>query len=191
MAEKIKIVILGGGYAGVTAATSLRAVCRQHGCLSITLVNKHNYHYFTTLLHQCVGRRGYKDISVDLPTLLGPEVNFRRGEVVAIKPKANRVEIKSDENRQTLDTAQIAFQHGKVVAKNFQRRLTEKAQLSFTPKVLGTFLTLGRKDALGVIQNKYRFSGWVARTMKNLIAYRYLWGIGRLGLPLRKFLDNL
>lgn len=400
MTPKIKVLILGGGYAGVTAATGLRAACRRHGRLSITLVNKHNYHYFTTLLHQCVGRRGYQDISVDLPSLLQPEINFRQGQAVALTPNENQVEIESEGTRHTLDydylvlalgwepqfynisgleqhalvlknlnmariiknrieeqmalasehpaetwrtqiivggggftgaevageladwcprlidrydlksigitliegapailpgfdgllvkdatcllqqkqinlitgarierveercvaladgrrleagviiwtggvrghplveasgftvnkqgraevnsylqsvdspnvyvigdcclakdadgkalppTAQIAFQQGKSVAQNLQRVLAGKAPVPFMPKVLGTFLTLGRKDALGVMQNKYRFSGWTAKMMKHFIAYRYLWGIGGLGLPLRKFWER-
>ena len=55
-----KILILGGGYAGVTTAAGLRGINAE-----VTLVNKHSYHHLTTLLHQpAVGRRSYGDISI-------------------------------------------------------------------------------------------------------------------------------
>lgn len=47
-----KIVILGGGYAGMMAATHLEQLGE-----SFTLVNAHEYHYLTTLLHEAAGGR--------------------------------------------------------------------------------------------------------------------------------------
>ena len=47
-----KILILGAGYAGMSVATRLK-----HCDCEITVVNGHNYHHLTTLLHQpAVGR---------------------------------------------------------------------------------------------------------------------------------------
>lgn len=71
-------------------------------------------------------------------------------------------------------TAQIAVHQGPLVAENFRRLLGGQPLQSCAPKRMGVFLSLGRRDALGVIQNKIHLSGWAARTVKNAIAYRYL-----------------
>jgi len=388
-----RILILGGGYAGVTAAVNLRGIQAQ-----VTLINRHNYHYFTNLIHEAaVGRRD-KDVSVDLRQLLRPEINFMRGTVQSIAPKERQVQVKVKEGLRTLEydylvialgwepqfynipglkenaltltdlnaarlikgrieeaiilhenspsekwrleiiigggglagvelageladwrpqlarsfdldlkeigitlvevaptilpgldkslverattileqkgvrcmtgaritkvepnrvllgeehpleagtiiwtggvrgnhlveqsgfavnkqgrayitpylqardypeiyiigdcslatdpqgnvlppTAQIAVQQGVIVAKNLRRALENREQLPYTPRYMGMILSLGRKDALGVIAKRH-LSGWVARTLKDLIAYRYLFGIGGPLLVLRKF----
>jgi NADH:ubiquinone reductase (H+-translocating) len=48
-----KIVIVGAGYAGMMTATHL-----DHFSEPFTLVNNHEYHYLTTLLHEAAGGRG-------------------------------------------------------------------------------------------------------------------------------------
>ena len=85
-----KILILGGGYAGVSTAINLKDVDAQ-----VTLVNKHSYHHLTTLLHQpVVGRRNYQDLSVGLISLLPPPVKFIRGKVELIRTAEQRVNVK-------------------------------------------------------------------------------------------------
>ncbi len=85
-----KILILGGGYAGVSTAIHLKDVDAQ-----VTLVNKHSYHHLTTLLHQpVVGRRNYQDLSVGLTSILPPPVKFIRGTVESIRTAEQRVNVK-------------------------------------------------------------------------------------------------
>ncbi|MBT8341813.1 MAG: NAD(P)/FAD-dependent oxidoreductase [Desulfatitalea sp.] len=75
-----RIVILGGGYAGMTAATALKGIDA-----TVTLVNRNSYHYLTTLLHQpAVGSRDYRELSVDIRKLLPSPVDFLRGRVEGI-----------------------------------------------------------------------------------------------------------
>lgn len=50
--EQRKIIILGAGYGGMAAAVSL-----QKHSVPFTLINKHSYHYFKTLLHEAAGGR--------------------------------------------------------------------------------------------------------------------------------------
>ncbi|MBU9722119.1 MULTISPECIES: NAD(P)/FAD-dependent oxidoreductase [Bacillaceae] len=51
MHKRPKIVILGAGYGGMMTATRLQKANAHHDA-EITLVNKHNYHYQTTWLHE-------------------------------------------------------------------------------------------------------------------------------------------
>lgn len=83
-------------------------------------------------------------------------------------------------------TAQLAFQHGKLAAGNIRRRLAGEPEEAYRPRVLGTFLSLGHREALGVVENRWRLRGWAARTVKDLIAYRYVWHIGGPGLVAQK-----
>ena len=49
--SKAKIVVLGGGYAGLMTVTKLQSKLQLDEA-DITLVNKHDYHYETTWLHE-------------------------------------------------------------------------------------------------------------------------------------------
>ncbi|GGJ14185.1 NADH dehydrogenase-like protein YjlD [Alicyclobacillus cellulosilyticus] len=61
-----KIVIVGAGYAGMMAATRLERLAEP-----FTIINKHAYHYFTTLLHEAAGGRGEPDkYRVDIKEVL-------------------------------------------------------------------------------------------------------------------------
>ena len=92
------IVILGGGYAGASAAVELHGIKAQ-----VTLVNHHSYHHLTTLLHQpVVGRREYRDLSLPLRDVLPEPVRFLRGRVRQIVPRENLIEIQTREGRQSL-----------------------------------------------------------------------------------------
>ncbi|MDH3327796.1 MAG: NAD(P)/FAD-dependent oxidoreductase [Desulfobulbaceae bacterium] len=92
------IMILGGGYAGVSAAVRLRGIKA-----AVTLVNHHSYHHLTTLLHQpVVGRREYRDLSLPLRDVLPRPVRFQRGKVLKIVPQENRIEMQTREGRKSL-----------------------------------------------------------------------------------------
>ena len=46
-----KILILGGGYAGLKCAVTLEKKLKNDD-FSVTLISRHDYHYQTTLLHK-------------------------------------------------------------------------------------------------------------------------------------------
>lgn len=94
--------------------------------------------------------------------------------------------VTGDDGRPLPPTAQLAFEHGRLTAQNLRRRLRGEPQRPHRPHVLGTFLSLGRREALGVVGNRWRLRGWAARTVKDLIAYRYVWHIGGPGLVAAK-----
>jgi NADH:ubiquinone reductase (H+-translocating) len=57
MSEKIKIVILGGGYGGVHAAKQLYKRYKRRQDVEITLIDKNPYHTLMTELHEIAGSR--------------------------------------------------------------------------------------------------------------------------------------
>ncbi|HYC33902.1 MAG TPA: hypothetical protein VEB59_16545, partial [Gemmatimonadales bacterium] len=53
----LRIVVLGGGFGGVTAVRHLERLCRKHVDLEITLLSRENYFVLTPLLFEaCSGR---------------------------------------------------------------------------------------------------------------------------------------
>ncbi len=52
-----KIVILGGGYAGIYGAKKLIKAFKKDGDISITLIDKNSYHTLMTELHEVAGNR--------------------------------------------------------------------------------------------------------------------------------------
>lgn len=93
-----RILVLGGGYAGVSTAATLHGIKAE-----VTLVNHHSYHHLTTLLHQpVVGRREYRDLSLSLQDVLPSSVRFLRGRVTRIAPRENSVEILNRDGQQHL-----------------------------------------------------------------------------------------
>jgi NADH dehydrogenase len=85
-----RVVILGGGFAGLAAAKGLE---KQE--LQVVLVDKHNYHTFQPLLYQ-VATGGLEPDSIAFP--LRKRFNdvenfyFRLAEVTKINPETNKIE---------------------------------------------------------------------------------------------------
>lgn len=80
-----KILILGAGYGGLTTALQLQRELKYKEA-DITLVNRHNYHYFTTHLHQsAAGTVNSINTKVELNKLLDTDlINFIKADVKKI-----------------------------------------------------------------------------------------------------------
>ena len=52
MSERHKVVILGGGFAGLYAALELEKNLSKHSNVDVTLVNRRNFFLFTPMLHE-------------------------------------------------------------------------------------------------------------------------------------------
>lgn len=80
-----KILILGAGYGGLTTALQLQRGLNYKEA-DITLVNRHNYHYFTTHLHQsAAGTVNSVNTKVELNKLLDQDlINFIKAEIIDI-----------------------------------------------------------------------------------------------------------
>lgn len=108
--NKPKIVILGAGYAGLTATRKLAQTLSPEEA-EIVLINKHNYHYEATWLHE-----------VAAGTINHNQARYMISDVV--DPKRVRliydavVEIKKDDQRVVLENSEIEYDY-LVVALGF------------------------------------------------------------------------
>ncbi|RDW18391.1 FAD-dependent oxidoreductase [Oceanobacillus arenosus] len=108
--SKPKIVVLGAGYAGITTTKRLTKQLSPEQA-EIVLINKHNYHYESTWLHE-----------VAAGTISPNQARYMISDV--INPNRVRliydsvVEIKKDENRVVLENSEVTYDY-LVVALGF------------------------------------------------------------------------
>ncbi len=91
MADRQRVLIIGGGYGGLYAARALRKAD-----VDITLVDRRNHHLFTPLLYQvATGALAPSDIAQPLRLILRQQQNTRvlLSEAVGIDPKARSVRL--------------------------------------------------------------------------------------------------
>jgi NADH dehydrogenase len=93
MAGPKKIAVLGGGYAGISAVLGLQKRLAR-GEAEITLVNKHDYHYFTTWLHRpAAGTDSPERSRVDIRDIVDPRrVTFLKRTIRRIDTAGKTVE---------------------------------------------------------------------------------------------------
>src|SRR6516162_2203651 len=106
MSERPKrILILGGGFAGLYAAMELEKTVGRDPDVEVTLVNRENFFLFTPMLHEVAAS------DLDLTTIVNPvrrmlkRVNFFAGQVENIEPEKKRVEVSQgfDHNNHRLE----------------------------------------------------------------------------------------
>jgi NADH:ubiquinone reductase (H+-translocating) len=78
---KKRILILGGGFAGLYAAMELEKTLAWDPDVTVTLVNRENFFLFTPMLHEVAAS------DLDLTTIVSPEV--LRGSLQAGENQAN------------------------------------------------------------------------------------------------------
>ena len=101
-----RVVIVGGGFAGLYAARDLG----KDKAVEVTLIDRRNYHLFQPLLYQvATGALSPGDIAQPLRAILRRYRNTRvvLGEAVALDPTAHRVEL-SDGGGVEYDTLIVA-----------------------------------------------------------------------------------
>ncbi|MBE0450231.1 MAG: FAD-dependent oxidoreductase [Clostridia bacterium] len=108
MSEKKKIVILGGGYAGVKAGKSLHKIFKNDDSVEITLIDRKTYHTLMTELHEVAGHRTEPDaIKIDLRTIFkGRKVNVVTDSINGVD--FDKRELKSDNRTYAYDYLLIA-----------------------------------------------------------------------------------
>lgn len=94
MTDKHRVVIIGGGFAGLNAAQALR-----NPAVAITLIDKRNFHLFQPLLYQvATGALSPANIASPLRAILRRQANVTTilGEVVAIDAANRQVILAED-----------------------------------------------------------------------------------------------
>src|SRR5690625_1715689 len=101
MNNKPKIVVLGAGYAGMRTTRKLTQILSPEEA-DIVLVNKHNYHYESTWLHEvAAGTINHNQARVMLSDVFNPNrVRLIYDSVV---------EVDRDENRVILDNSELTY----------------------------------------------------------------------------------
>lgn len=91
---KPHIVILGAGYSGLMTATKLQKLLHRNEA-DITLVNKYDYHYQTTWLHEtAAGTLKPERSMIPIRDVINQEkINFIIDEVVMIKEQEKKVKL--------------------------------------------------------------------------------------------------
>ena len=84
LANKMRVLILGGGFGGVTAAQRLRYHFKKDASVEITLVNRDNYFVFVPLLASAAsGSIETLHILTPIRRMI-PGISFRAKEVLGI-----------------------------------------------------------------------------------------------------------
>src|SRR4029077_14434697 len=89
MAGRHRVVIVGGGFGGLSAARALKSAP-----VDITLIDRRNYHLFQPLLYQvATGSLSAGESAAPMRGIVGRQKNTRvwLGEVEYIDPVAKRV----------------------------------------------------------------------------------------------------
>jgi len=92
MADTHRVLIVGGGFGGLYAAQALK-----HAPVSVTLIDKRNFHLFQPLLYQvATGSLSPGEIAAPIRSVLSKQKNTRvlLGEAVDIDPNASRVKLR-------------------------------------------------------------------------------------------------
>lgn len=102
-----RIVILGAGYAGLTAYFDLREQLRRDA-FALTLVDRDDYHTFVTRLYTVAGGdEDGEDVTLPLAPLVRPPATLVTGTVTALDP--HRREVHVDGETLTFDYVIVAI----------------------------------------------------------------------------------
>jgi len=91
MSERAKVIIIGGGFGGLSAAQALKSAP-----VDVTLIDRRNYHLFQPLLYQvATGSLSPGEVAAPLRGVLGRQKNTRvlLGDVTDIDPVSKHVHL--------------------------------------------------------------------------------------------------
>lgn len=92
------IVVLGAGYGGMITTAKLQKMLGSNEA-NITLVNKHNYHYQTTWLHEnAAGTLHHDRTRIKISDVINfNRVNFVQDTVVGLDPSSKKIQLENGE----------------------------------------------------------------------------------------------
>ena len=97
-----KIVIIGAGFAGLKAALELEKRYKKDKSVSVTLIDKHDYHLYSPSLYEVAASEEEfssisqleKSVVLPLPQLLsGKRINFIQGEASFVDQRQKKVKV--------------------------------------------------------------------------------------------------
>lgn len=122
-----KILVLGGGYAGVMAALRLSGKTRRLGT-EITLVNGLEHFVERLRLHEAAtGTKTRQPLLQDL--LRGTAVEFQRGWATTIDPEAQTVSVTTDAGEQTMAYDYLLYALGSQIERQSVPGVAEQAYM--------------------------------------------------------------
>ena len=89
--KKTNIIILGGGFAGISAAMYLDKTLARRADIEVTLINRENFILFTPMLHEVAAGDLYPGDIVNPIRRILHHVKFVQAEVQAVDLSARRV----------------------------------------------------------------------------------------------------
>src|SRR6266568_8545584 len=89
--KKTKVIILGGGFAGLSAAMYLDKTLARNADAEVTLINRENFILFTPMLHEVASGDLYPGDIVNPLRRILHHVKFVQAEVQAVDLSAHRV----------------------------------------------------------------------------------------------------
>jgi len=109
--EKPHVVILGAGYGGMITAVNLQKSLSGNEA-SITLVNKHEYHYQSTALHESAAGTLHHDLTrVPIKDVINmSKIDFVQDTVVSIDPKEKKVKLADGELTYDILVVSLGFE---------------------------------------------------------------------------------
>ncbi len=128
----VRVVILGGGFAGLTTAIELQKVVPRGVPLSITLVNRDNFFLFTPMLHEVAAS------DLDLTHIVNPIRKLLKRGVVFVGEVEH---IDLDAHRVTVAHAQGAHRHELECVTNYFK-IPGLEQRALPMKTLGDAIAL-------------------------------------------------
>jgi NADH:ubiquinone reductase (H+-translocating) len=136
-----RILILGGGFAGLYTAMQLEKTLARDPDVEVTLVNRENFFLFTPMLHEVAAS------DLDLTTIVNPvrkmlkRVNFFAGQVESIDLSAKEVVVSHgfDHHHHALEYDHLVIGLGSIT--NFYN-LPGLEERALTMKSLGDAMTL-------------------------------------------------
>jgi len=109
--NKPNIVVLGAGYGGLITTVKLQKSLGANQA-NITLVNKHDYHYQSTWLHEsAAGTLHHDRVRIPIKDVINTsKVNFVIDTVVSIDPKEKKVILENDELTYDILVVSLGFE---------------------------------------------------------------------------------
>lgn len=109
--NKPNIVVLGAGYGGLITTVNLQKSLGANQA-NITLVNKHDYHYQSTWLHEsAAGTLHHDRVRIPIKDVINTsKVNLVIDTVVSINPKEKKVVLENDELTYDILVVSLGFE---------------------------------------------------------------------------------